>query len=323
MGRRSDRDRDKVGFAELGEQLHFATSRHAEQHPAAATDHLARLHSACQHEARRRSAYIQPAGTSARFGERRFRDANAGIGGVTSRNTALDIRLGDETARDERLSPLQFLLRKASVGAGYVDLGCQLGAGLCLHRAIDDRQDLARADPLARLDKNPDDLAAFSGDADRHFAARCESARGRNRTIDRLPAGNCDRHGRRRCAALAVGTARGRGFFAAAEHEEGHRKGDDEHAGGDEDHPAAARPVDDDQSIGTSEGRGFPVHSHVFRLVRESYGCSASVYYANNSVAATEPLKLPAARVFRQTAALALRRRVGPHCSARRTRMGG
>ena len=102
------------------------------------------------------------------FAELRLGDADAGIGGVAGRVLAVDVGLGDEAAADQRLRAVEFVLGEAASARATWIWAASWAGLLRLDRAVDDRQHLARADPLARLDQHRSDQAAFAGDADRH-----------------------------------------------------------------------------------------------------------------------------------------------------------
>ena len=69
------------------------------------------------------------------------------------------------------------------------------GGLLRLDAAVDHRQHLAGADPLAGLDEDADDLAALARHADRHVVARGERAGRGDDPVDLLPARGGDGHG--------------------------------------------------------------------------------------------------------------------------------
>ena len=180
--------------------------------------------------------------------------ASAASRAATRRSTsALETKPRD----DQRLGPVQLLLGEAGVGAGDVDLGGELRRFLRLDGAVDDRERLAGADPLAGLDEDADHLAALAGDSDRHVVAGGELAGGGDDAGDLLAAGDDDADRRRRLGALAAGLDRDLGVAAAAaEHEEGGGQQDQHGDHGEDDVPAPAagggRIVDDDHLASTA-----------------------------------------------------------------------
>ena len=162
----------------------------AEQGARAGADHLAGLDAAAEHEAGGRRADVEPADLGAGRAELGLGDADAGRGGVAGGALLVEIGLADEAAADQRLGAVELVLGELQVGARHFDLGGELGRLLRLDRAIDHRQRLAGADPLAGLDEHALDLAAFAGDADRHVAARGERAGRGDEREDILAAGD-------------------------------------------------------------------------------------------------------------------------------------
>ena len=123
---------------------------------------------------------------------------------------AVDVRLGHETARQQRLGAIKLGLRQIGIGLCRADL-CRERSGLLnLHITVDHRQRLTRRYPLARLDQNAGDLSALSRNANRHFPAGSDGAIGRDQPCDILSPGN--HHGDirrgRRASGIAVGVGR-------------------------------------------------------------------------------------------------------------------
>ena len=84
-------------------------------------------------------------------------------------------------------------LGKRGIGARRFDLRGELRRLLRLDRAVDDREQLAGADPAAGVDEHADDPAARSGDADRLVALGGKRAAGGDHAADLAVAG--DDHG--------------------------------------------------------------------------------------------------------------------------------
>jgi len=79
-----------------------------------------------------------------------------------------------------------------ATSAWDVDQRRELRRFLRLDRAVDDGERLPGADPLARLDEDADDLAAFARNAHRHVVAGGELAGGRDGSRDLLAARDDD-----------------------------------------------------------------------------------------------------------------------------------
>ncbi len=206
----------------------------------AGADHLAHLDAARQYEAAGGRADVEPADAGAGGAELGLGDADAGRGGVAGGALAVEIGLADEAARNQRLGPVELVLGELQVGARHLDLGGELLRLLGLDRAVDHRQRLAGADPLAGLDQHTLDLAALAGDADRHVAAGGERAGRRDQGGNVLAAGDDHRH-RRKLLAL-VGLGRCGLLAAAAEHEDGQNRDQRHGQDGDDDPLAPAAP---------------------------------------------------------------------------------
>ena len=141
-----------------------------------------------KHQAGGGRADVEAADPGAALAEIGLGDPDPGERGVAGGDPPLDVGLGDEAARHQRLRPVQLLLGEAGIGAGDVDLGGELRGFLSLDRAVDDGERLAGADPLAGLDEDADDLAALARDPDRHVVAGGELAGGGDGAGDLLAA---------------------------------------------------------------------------------------------------------------------------------------
>ena len=196
-----------------------------------------------QHQPSRGGDDVQPAIARLRLGILRLRDADARIGGIASGALAVHVGLGNKAARHQRIGARQFGLRQIGVGLRDADRGGKAGRLLCLHRTIDDRERLSGADPLAGLDQHADDLPAFAGDPDGHFASCRDRAVGRNGRLNRLAARHHHGDAGHRCGACAAcRTASARGtVFARTERVPGRRQGEhDQHHCDDQARPFAA-----------------------------------------------------------------------------------
>ena len=72
--------------------------------------------------------------------------------------------------------PIEIGLGQLRVGAGNIELGALTGDLLGLNGAIDDSENLAFANPIARLDRYRDDPPTFTHRPDGHFAPRRKRA---------------------------------------------------------------------------------------------------------------------------------------------------
>ena len=127
--------------------------------------------------------------------------------GVARGALAVDVGLGNEAARNQRLRAVELVLRELRVGAGDLDVGGELGGFLRLDRTVDGGEDLALADPAAGIDQHAGDHAAFAGDSDRLVAPRGKRAAGGDRARDLRAARDHDGDGRH-LAAAAFGLRR-------------------------------------------------------------------------------------------------------------------
>ena len=116
-------------------------------------------------------AYIDRAYACLARTKLRLSHGNPGTGRVASGCLAIKIGLGNETTRDERTCPIEFGLRQARVCLSHGNTCSQLADLLGLHRAFNRRQYLALPDPIAWLDPDARDHAAFTNHTDRHFTA--------------------------------------------------------------------------------------------------------------------------------------------------------
>jgi hypothetical protein len=145
-------------------------------------------------------------------------------------------------------------------------LCCELLGLPRLDLAIDHRERLPGADPLARLDQDRRYHPALAGDPDRHVHAGRDRPGCGDHSSDLRAAWNDHGHGRN-LPATRPGTwsAGCRLIPATAEDKEGGHKQPDPDDRRDDDIPPAPRAIDHDQRVGAREG-GFPVHRpHSFR----------------------------------------------------------
>src|SRR3546814_19181478 len=104
---------------------------------------------------------------------------------MAGRALAVHVGLRDEAARHQCLGAFEFGLGEIGIGLCDADRGGKACRLLRLDGAIDDRERLTGADPLAWLDQDADHLPSLADDADRPLAALGPPALRRN---VRLPA---------------------------------------------------------------------------------------------------------------------------------------
>ena len=156
---------------------------------------------AVEHQAGGRGDDVEPGVARQQLAVLRFGDADAGPRGVARGGQPIDVGLADEAAVDQLQRAVEIGLGEVRVGPRDFDLRRRALRLLGLHRAVDHRQHLARADPVAGLDRDRDHAAAFADHADRHLAPRGERAGGADRACDGGAAGR-DHRDRRDLLAL-------------------------------------------------------------------------------------------------------------------------
>jgi hypothetical protein len=262
----------QILLRKLGPHFHLPAFRKSEESAGALAYDLPNLDVARQDESGGRRSYVESSNSGASGIEVCLRHADPRNGRVASREAPVDVRLGNEAAADQRLSTLELVLRERGIGSGNLHLRRELRSFLALHRPLNRRENLALADPAAGIDGDASDLTALSGNADGLIAPRGQSTARGDRARDLASARDDHGDGRDLPAPLGSACAASRtGFLAAAPRQhEGEQNDDERQARSDQQRTPAARTVHDHQRVRTFESRCFPVHSHFFRLVRES-----------------------------------------------------
>ena len=217
-GGKADAHQRQILLRHLRAHFHFAAAGKAEQPAGAGADDLADLDRARQDQPGGGSADVESPDSRAAAAQIGLGHPDARVGGIARGAPAVDIGLGHEAARDQRLGAVEFILGERRVGPRDGDLRRQLRGFLALHRAVDRREHLALADPASGIDIDPGDEAAFAGDADRLVAPRGKRAAGGDRARDLAAPGDDDRDGRDLAAGPAGARRAARASPPAAHH---------------------------------------------------------------------------------------------------------
>ena len=178
LRRHSDVNEGEVLLRELRPHFHLAALGEPEERARSRADDLADLDVAGEDQAAAGATTLSWPIWRAGRAKLCLRDAHLRISGVARGLLGVDLRLGDEAAALERDGALVIRLRQRGIGPRSLDLRGELRRLLRLHRAVDDGEHLARTDPAAGIDEDPDDAAALAGDPDRLVALGGERAAG-------------------------------------------------------------------------------------------------------------------------------------------------
>ncbi len=182
---------------------------------------------------------------------------------VAGGGEAINIGLGDKAALDKLQRAVEISLRQIGFGTRDFDLRAGAADLLRLDRAIDDREHLTLADPVARIDGYGNDAAALADHADGHFASCGQRPGGGDLAFDRGLARRNDGHR----GELAVAIGSGYGFCTG--HLPGDRSRDqrgDDKTQCNEQPSAAARAIFCFERFQIA-GQGLPPLAHDGRFV--------------------------------------------------------